>query len=52
MKLEGFTRLEGASEAFMHHMMHQAQAWVNIIETRDGVGKAVADLHTRLSVQT
>ena len=39
MKLEGFTCLEGASEAFMHRMMHQAQAWVNIIETRDGVGK-------------
>ncbi len=52
MKLEGFTCLEGASETFTHHMMRQAQALVNTIETSDGAGKAVADLHTRLSVQT
>ena len=28
----------------MHRLMHQAQAWVNVIETGDGAGKAVGNL--------
>lgn len=36
----------------VHHMMHQAQAWLNVIETGDGAGKTLGDLDMRLSVRT